>query len=100
MQRKIRLILCLLLTVFAAASLIAVLGSLGALPAGAVGETYTLREVDGRIGVFCPSDADEPSVLTEIRVRDLPMGDRLELISGVTVSDYGAAVRLLEDYGA
>ena len=100
MQRKIRFILCLMLAMFAAASLISVLGSLGALPAGAVGETYTLREVDGRIGVFSSSDADEPSILTDIRIRDLPLGDRLELMSGVSVSDYGAVVRLLEDYGA
>ena len=100
MQRRIKFILCLVLALFAAASLISVLGSLGALPVGAVGETYTLREVDGRIGVFSPSDADEPFILTEIRIRDLPLGDRLELMSGVSVSDYGAVVRLLEDYGA
>ena len=100
MKRNVRLALCLLLALFAAASLAAVLGSLGALPAGVVGETYLLREVDGVIGVFYPADAAEPSVLTDIRVRDLPLGDRLELITGVSVSDYGAVARLLEDYGA
>ena len=92
--------LCVLLVVFAAVSLAAVLGSLGALPTGSMGQSYLLREVDGRIGVFYPADAEEPSMLTDIRVRDLPLGDRLELTSGVRVSDYGAVARLLEDYGA
>lgn len=99
-RRQLKWILCLMLAVFAAASLAAVLGSLGVLPAGAMGQYYMLREVDGRIGVFYPADAEEPSMITDISVRDLPMGDRLELAAGVSVSDYGAVTRLLEDYGA
>ena len=100
MKRKAKLILCVLLAVFAAASLAAVLGSLGALPAGAMGQNYLIKEVDGRIGVYYPAGAEEPAMLTDIRVRDLPLGDRLELAAGVSVSDYGAVARLLEDYGA
>ena len=100
MRRRAKAALCFVLVLFAAASLAAVLGSLGALPAGSVGPGYALREVDGRIGVFSPADAEEPSLITGIRVEDLPLGDRLELAAGVTVSDRGALARLLEDYGA
>ena len=100
MSGRTKIVLCVLLAAFAAVSLASVLGSLGVLPAGAMGETYLLRNVDGRIGVFCPADAETPAMVTDIRVRDLPLGDRLELTSGVRVSDYGAVARLLEDYGA
>ena len=100
MKRNVKIALCLLLAVFACVSLAAVLGGLGVLPAGAMGPGYLLRDVDGRIAVFYPADAEAPIMLTEIRVRDLPLGDRLELTSGVRVSDYGAVSRLLEDYGA
>ena len=100
MKRNGKIALCILLMVFACVSLAVVLGSLGVLPAGAMGPGYLLREVDGRIGVFYPADAEMPTMLTDIRVRDLPLGDRLELSSGVRVSDYGAVARLLEDYGA
>ena len=100
MTSRMKLLLCALLAVFALASLAAVLGTLGVLPAGAMQESYLLRSVDGRIAVFSPADADEPSMLTDIRVSGLPLGDRIELTDGVTVSDYGAVARLLEDYGA
>ena len=100
LKRNVKIALCLLLTVFACASLAAVLGSIGVLPAGAMGPGYLLKDVDGRIGVFYPADAETPTVLTDVCVRDLPLGDRLELTAGVRVSDYGAVARLLEDYGA
>ena len=99
MRGNIRIILCLMLALFAAVSLAAVLGSLGALPVGAMGESYLLRDVDGRIAVFCPADAQEPDIITDIRVRDLPTADRVALIAGVSASDYETAMRLLEDYG-
>ena len=99
-RRNGKIVLCILLMVFAGVSLVVVLGSLGVLPAGAMGTGYLLRDVDGRIGVFFPADADTPAILTDVRVRDLPLGDRLELTAGVHVSDYGAVARLLEDYGA
>lgn len=91
--------LYLALALFAAASLAAVLGSLGALPAGAMGDGYLLREMDGRVAVFCPEDAAEPRLITDIRVRNLPPADRIELIAGVGASDWETAARLLEDYG-
>lgn len=100
LKRNLKIALCLLLAAFACVSLAAVLGSLGVLPAGAMGAGYLLRDVDGRIGVFYPADAETPTMLTDVRVRDLPLGDRLELTAGVRVSDYGAVARLLEDYGA
>ena len=100
MRQNVKLALCLLLALFALVSLAAVLADLGALPVSTAGEPYLLREVDGRVAVFCPGDGEEPSILTDIRVRDLPTADRLQLISGVSVSDQRAAARLLEDYGA
>lgn len=100
MKQTVKIALCVLLTLFAFASLAAVLGSLGVLPAGAMGTGYLLKDVDGRIGVFYPADAETPTMLTDVLVRDLPLGDRLELTAGVRVSDYGAVTRLLEDYGA
>ena len=100
MKLRIKVALCLLLILFAAMSLAVVLGSLGVLPVAAAGETYVLREYDGYIGVFYPGDAEAPSAVTDIRVKELPLGDRMELAAGVSVSDYGAVLRLLEDYGA
>ncbi len=94
-----KLVLCAALVIFAALCLASVMHSLGALPADAAGERYLLRDLDGRVAVYYPADAQEPTMVTEIRVRDLPLGDRLELTSGVSVSDYAAVVRLLEDYG-
>ena len=100
MKQNTKIVLCILLLVFACASLAVVLGSLGVLPAGAMGPGYLLKDVDGRIGVYYPSDAETPTMLTDVLVRDLPLGDRVELTNGIRVSDYGAVARLLEDYGA
>ena len=100
MKRNVKIALCILLMVFACASLAVVLGSLGVLPAGAMGPGYLLKDVDGRIGVYYPADAEKPTMLTDVLVRDLPLGDRVELTNGIRVSDYGAVARLLEDYGA
>jgi len=100
MKRNTKIVLCILLMVFACASLAVVLGSLGVLPAGAMGPGYLLKDVDGRIGVYYPADAETPTMLTDVLVRDLPLGDRVALTNGIRVSDYGAVARLLEDYGA
>ena len=61
MTQKTKLVLCLALMLLAAVSLMAVLGSLGVLPVGAVEDDdgVLLREVDGRVGVFFPADAAE-----------------------------------------
>ena len=100
MKRNVKIALCILLMAFACASLAVVLGSLGVLPAGAMGPGYLLKDVDGRIGVYCPADTETPTMLTDVLVRDLPLGDRVALTNGIRVSDYGAVTRLLEDYGA
>lgn len=100
MKLRVKVALCMLLGLFALMSAAAVLGDLGVIPAAAEGQGYVLREYRGRIGLFWPPEAEEPAELTDILVRDLPLGDRLELAAGVTVPDHAAAVRMLEDYGA
>lgn len=104
MKLWVKLTLCLLLVLFAAASLLAVLGDLGllgrqdALPAEDAG--YALRDWDGRLAVFSPPEADTPAEVTDVRVRMLPLSDRLALRKGLAAPDREALVRLLEDLGA
>lgn len=100
MKLRVKIALCIALALFAAVSLAAVLGSLGAIPASAEGEAYLLRECDGYIAVYYPADAAEPRQITNIRVAELPMEDREALRGGVSASDDEALARLLEDYGA
>ena len=104
MKLRLKIILCALLMLFAALSLGSVLTGLGILrspsaPAN-TDTAYVLKTWEGRIGVFCPPGADTPTTVTEIRVRDLPLSDRLALTAGVEASDYGQVIRLLEDYGS
>ncbi len=100
MKLRIKIALCMLLILLAALSLTAVMGSLGVLPVSAAAEGYMLRDYDGYIAVWFPGGDAGPATVTDIRVRDLPLGDRAELAAGVTVSDYGAVLRLLEDYSS
>lgn len=101
MKLRIKIILCAALVLFAAVSLAAVLGGLGVIPASAVGEeSYVLREYDGYVGVFYPAQEEEPTILTDIRVRELPIADRMELAVGIDVTDYSSVVGLLEDFGS
>ena len=89
--------------IFALLSLLAVLGNLGLLPAAteaAADMAYELRSWEGWVGVFCPPDAQTPSTVTDIRVRDLPLADRLALTGGIRAEDYDEVVRLLEDFGS
>lgn len=102
MKTSVKIALCILLVVFAAASLVTVLADLGVLsvtPAEAEAE-YELRTWDGCVAVFSPPDASVPGTVTDIRVRDLPLADRLALDGGVRAVDYDRVIRLLEDYGA
>ena len=104
MRLRLKIVLCVLLVLFAAISLISVLTGLGvipvlAAPASAEG-AYLIREWKGYVGIFCPPSSDAPTTVTDIRVRDLPLADRLALIAGVSAEDYPEVVRLLEDYGA
>ena len=103
MKLRVKIALCLVLLIFAALSLLAVLSNLGVLPetAPASAETlYELRAWEGFVAVFCPPEADSPTTMTDIRVRDLPLADRLALGGGVGAADYGEVVRLLEDFGS
>ena len=103
MKLRLKIVLCVLLMVFAAMSLGAVLAGLGLLPEPAPASAdaaYVLRNWEGYVGVFCPPQADTPTTVTDIRVRDLPLSDRLALTAGVSAADYGQVVRLLEDYGS
>ena len=92
--------LCALLAVFAILCLGIVMADLGVMPVSAAEPAYLLREYEGVIAIYSPADAPRPATVTDIRVADLPRGDRLELRSGIGVTDFGAVVRLLEDYGA
>lgn len=102
MRTSVKIVLCVLLMVFAAASLITVLADLGVLPAvqAAGSPAYELRTWEGCVAVFCPPDASIPDTVTDIRVRDLPPADRQALAAGVAADDRDQVVRLLEDYGA
>ncbi len=102
MKTSTKIVLCVLLMAFAAASLITVLADLGVLPAAQAGAEpdYELRAWEGYVAVFSPPGAEQPGTITDIRVRDLPVADRLALSGGVAAADYDQVIRLLEDYGA
>ena len=61
------------------------------------GESYTLREFNGRLAVFRGSE-DEPSEVFDIFVQSLPDDDRAALAEGITVSSPEELRKLLEDY--
>ncbi len=94
---KMKLLLCGLLVLFAGLSAAVVLSNLGVLPASTSGEgEYVLRARDGYVSVFYPSEAEEPSMITDIRVADLPAGDRRDLQMGIFAPDYEQMIALLE----
>ena len=100
MKTTVKIVLCVLLAAFAALSLAAVLGSIGALPASAAdgGGEYLLREHGGCIGVFSPAEAAEPAFVTEIRVSALPQADREALREGIFAADRTELMRILEGF--
>lgn len=104
MRGKLKIALCILLAVLAVLSLTTVLGSIGVLNAVAAESepeaAYLLRTYEGYIGIYYPAAADRPTTVTDIRVKDLPVVDRLALDRGVGAADYAAVIQLLEDYGA
>ena len=92
-----KILLCGVLVLFAGVSAAAVLSDLGVLPVSAAEEgDYILREHDGYVSVFCPPEAEEPTMITDIRVDDLPAGDRRDLQSGIEAPDYEQMIALLE----
>ena len=72
-------------------------GCAGPEPAAAE-SGYMLRSWEGYVGVFCPPDADTPVTVTDVRVRDLPLSDRLALAGGIAAEDHGQVVQILEDF--
>ena len=104
MRIGLKLMLCVLLMLFAAWSLLSVLGSIGVLPASAPAETeedgYLIREYDGFVAVWYPAQANYPAMITEIRTGDLPLTDRAGLRDGIPAADRDEVMRLLEDFAA
>jgi hypothetical protein len=101
MKAKWKVALCLVMVLAAAASLGAVLGSLGTMTASAAEDMpYMVREYDGYVGVFYPASSDTPTNLTDIPVSRLPLSDRIALAAGIGAQDYGQVIRLLEDFGS
>lgn len=103
MKIGIKLILCVILLLFAAWSLASVLGSIGALPASAEAEEadgYLLREYEGYVAVWYPAQANYPAMITEIRTDSLPLFDRAALRDGIPAADRDEVMRLLEDFAS
>jgi hypothetical protein len=61
---------------------------------------YTLKLYNGKIAVFSSEFSDRPMLETNIGVSGLRAHDRALLETGITVSEYGEALSLLEDFGA
>lgn len=97
MRWKMKLLLCGILVIFAGLCAAAVLSDLGILSVSASVEgDYVLRECNGYVGVFYPPEAEEPTMVTDIRVKDLPVGDRRALQNGIAAPDYEQMLALLE----
>ena len=97
-----KLVLCAILLLLAAWSVLSVLGSIGAIPASAPAEedSYLLREYEGYVAVWYPAEATYPAMITDIRTGDLPLSDRAELRGGIPAADRDEVMRLLEDFAA
>lgn len=102
MKLRVKIALCVLLMIFAALSLLAVLANLGVLPAvkASAEAMYELRPWEGFVAVFCPPEAETPTTMTDIRVQDLPLADRLAISGGLGAADYDQVIRMLEDFGS
>lgn len=90
------MILCGLLVVFAAISVVTVLGNIGVLSVSGQETAYVLREHEGYVSVFYSGEDSEPTMVTDIRVKDLPAGDRRQLADGLPAADYQEMLALLE----
>ena len=94
---KMKILLCGVLVIFAGLSVAAVLSDLGVLSASAAGEgAYMLRAYEGYVAVFCPPEIESPAMLTDIRVENLPAGDRRDLENGLPAEDYEQMLAMLE----
>ncbi|MGE4548596.1 MAG: BofC C-terminal domain-containing protein [Intestinibacillus sp.] len=72
-----------------------------ASPAGAsvTATGYTAGVLDNHIVIYTNGQA-EPSLVTEIDIRSLPLADQEALRRGISLPDDEALARLLEDYGS
>ena len=61
---------------------------------------YTLREYEGRIGIFSGGDMETPQMLTDIYTAGLRQIDRESLEQGITVTGMEEVLKLLEDFGS
>lgn len=93
---KISVIGCGLLTVFAVISMVTVLGNIGVISVSGTEGAYILREHEGYVGVFYPGETADPAMVTDIRVRDLPAGDRRQLADGISAANHEEMLVLLE----
>lgn len=89
------MILCGLLMVFAAVSAVTVLRDVGVISVAAEECAYVLREHEDYVCVFYPEET-APVMVTDIRVRDLPAGDRRQLADGIPAADHREMLTMLE----
>ena len=92
-----------ILLLLAAWSLTSVLGSMGIVPVSASAEEeegYLLGEYEGCVAVWYPAGAGVPAMVTEIRVSDLPLPDRVALRDGIPAADRDEVMGLMEDFAA
>lgn len=59
-------------------------------------DRYTVRDYNGRIGVFV-NDSEIPSSTLDVFVNSLPVADRNDLEKGITVYSQQELSRLIED---
>lgn len=60
---------------------------------------YTAGVLDNHIVIYTNGEA-EPSLITEIDIRSLPLADQKALRKGIPLSNDEALAHLLEDYGS
>lgn len=100
-KMTLKILLCTLLAVAAAACLFATLASLGVLDARADGQDeYLLMEYNDCIGIYYLPDTSSPAAVTGIRVDTLPAADREDLENGIVAADWEELVARLEDLGS
>ena len=59
-------------------------------------DVYTVKDYNGRIGVFV-NDSEIPSSTLDVFVNSLPIADRNDLEKGITVYSQQELSRLIED---
>ncbi len=104
MIRRIILLTCLILAVFAVGFAVLYDFPTDDRPANALQpqretESYIVKSYQGYVAVFT-SQKEDPIEITGTRVELLPLQDQLDLAEGIVVSSKEALSALLEDYGS